>query len=617
MITLGIAAGHNSSACLMIDGRIVGLIQEERLTKLKNQVAFPLRAIERLVDQHLNGDKTKIDRVVFGGIESDPYFAAIDRYSNVTIEDHVREMHELWYPHFYGQKRNDGSYWREMFIAGQQLNHDHNFDFGFLEAELSWQDAIRHFCEIERPAAVRRHLGFEEAVESVDHHECHAYYAVYGSPIPEDDYSNTLVLTADAYGDESNWSASIVETDGSIRRLDSGLQQSIARIYKYCTLFLGMKPNEHEYKVMGLSAYSKSRPHIEAVEEVFFKALDFRDGAWVSDDPLPDSYFALRDRLEGHRFDNIAAGMQNWATDLTKKWVDHWIRETGRTGVCFSGGLSMNIKSNGELLDLPNLDWLNVPASGGDESLCVGACFALDAGTREITPMPHVYLGELPEDSDEAWSARLDDTEMAAEDFTIIEDVGPAEIAKLLAADWILARCVGPAEFGARSLGNRTILANPANAANVKLINDAIKNRDFWMPFTPSILSEYADDYIENPKSNISPYMTLGFHSKAAVRDQIIGGLHAADYSARPQYVLKATNPAFWEIIEAFRKRTGIPALVNTSLNLHGEPMNYSLADAVRTVALSDLSILAMPGDRLLCKNEDLDAVRSELSSSS
>ena len=273
----------------------------------------------------------------------------------------------------------------------------------------------------------------------------------------------------------------------------------------------------------------------------------------------------------------------------------------------------MNIKSNGELLDLPKLDWLSVPASGGDESLCVGACFASHAQKSEIVPMAHVYLGETPQCSHEDWSARLDETTMTAQDFTIVEDVGPAGIAKLLAADWIVARCVGAAEFGARSLGNRTILANPANAANVKRINDAIKNRDFWMPFTPSIMAEYADYYIENPKSNISPYMTLGFYSKADVRDQIIGGLHAADFSARPQYVLGDTNSSFWDIIDEFRKLTGIPALVNTSLNLHGEPMNYSLADAVRTVAMSDLSILSMPGDQLLCKNAAIEALRSEL----
>ena len=137
MITLGIAAEHNSSACLMIDGRIVGLIQEERLTKLKNQVAFPLRAIEILVDRCLNGDTSKIDRVVYGGNESDPYFAAIDRYSNVTIEDHIREMHELWHPHFYGQKRNDASYWHEMYTSGRQLNYNHNFSsFNFCSMEI-------------------------------------------------------------------------------------------------------------------------------------------------------------------------------------------------------------------------------------------------------------------------------------------------------------------------------------------------------------------------------------------------------------------------------------------------------------------------------------------------
>ena len=175
-------------------------------------------------------------------------------------------------------------------------------------------------------------------------------------------------------------------------------------------------------------------------------------------------------------------------------------------------------------------------------------------------------------------------------------------MARLLAADCVLARCVGRGEFGARALGNRSIVANPANPGNVKTINESIKNRDFWMPFTPSILAEHASKLIDNPKGVDSPFMTIGFESTMQARDSLVAAIHPADYSVRPQIVTRESNPDYWALIDAFRRITGIPALLNTSLNLHGEPMNYTVADAVRTVALSDLEFLVLPGNRLLYK---------------
>ena len=599
MVILGIASEHCSAAALMIDGRVVGMIQEERLSKRKNQVAFPLQAIRRLVDRHLGGDMKRIDRVVFGGKESDPYYAALDRFSDFSIADHVREQHELWQPHFYGGKRNDGTYWQKELIAGRHINEGAQFDFSWLK-DMTPAEATKRFVEVERPAAVKRHLGFAGRSEAVDHHTCHAYYALHGGPLDSARREEALVLTADAWGDGCNWSASTSGRDGRLTRVASGPDHRIARIYKWTTLILGMKPNEHEYKVMGLSAYPRPGKYVSAAERIFFEAFDFRDGKFVSDRPLVDSYFDLKNRLEGHRFDNIAGALQNWATSVTAAWVRHWLKETGRSGLCFSGGLSMNIKTNGELLQMPEVAWLSVPASGGDESLCAGACFALAAADGTVRSMEHAYLGEAPDGGD--WRGRLAEAGHSAEQFDVREGVDAKAAARLLAADFVVARCVGSAEFGARALGNRSILANPSNPANVKLINDAIKNRDFWMPFTPSIQAEYTDRYLDNPKRAVSPFMTIGFASRPEHRHEIAGALHFADHSARPQFVDRATNPDYWELIEEFRKLTGVPALLNTSLNLHGEPMNYSLADAARTVALSELDFLLMPGDRLLYK---------------
>lgn len=611
MIILGIAAEHNSSAALMINGEIKGLVQEERRTQHKNQVAFPLRAIRELVDLHLDSEAERIDKVVYGTIESDPYYAALDKYSNFDVADHLREMKELWYPHFYEGRENDGSYWHEQFLAEKNLNHHHNYDFTPL-GNIAPDSRTEWFSKQERFEAVARHIDPSLSVESIDHHTCHAYYALYGNALSSNRHTGSLVLTADAFGDNANWSASTVNDDGTLKLVGKGMEHAVARIYKFVTLLLGMKPNEHEYKVMGLSSYSNSERHIKNAEAVFFDALDFRDGAFVSDKPLTDSYFDLRDRLEGYRFDNISAAVQNWSTELTRAWMQHWLQVTGCEGVCFSGGLSMNIKMNGLLLDIPELNWLSVPASGGDESLSAGACFAKQATSQQaIVPLSHVYLGSEPTFDD--WHIRLDDTDLDTNDFVVIDNVDSTAVALLLAADEIVARCVGRAEFGARSLGNRTILANPSNPENLKKINDTIKNRDFWMPFTPSILEEYADRYIINPKSVSSPYMTIGFSTKPAAWVEIPAALHPADKSARPQFVSRETNEEYWMIIESFRQVTGIPAMLNTSLNLHGDPMNYEICDAVRTLALSKLELLSVPENRLICKKTAESRIRTLL----
>ena len=611
MIVLGIASEHCSSASLMIDGEIVGLIQEERLSKRKNQVAFPLLAVRSLIDRHLAGDSQKIDQVVFGGQISDPVYAALDRFSNFSVAEQVREQHEFWYPHFYENQPNDGKYWLNQYKDGENLNRGVHYDFSWLK-DISLDKAISHFVEVERPAAVRRNLKCKDdiVIGSIDHHTCHAYYAICGGQLDDGRLEDSLVLTADAWGDGCNWSASVVDSEGRLKRVGSGAGHLVARIYKWATLIMGMKPNEHEYKVMGLSAYAKHTGDVRKAESVLFEALDFQHGKFVSAVPLIDCYFDLKKRMEGARFDVFAAALQNWATAVCKAWVKHWLRETGRHGVCLSGGLSMNIKTNGEILEMPEVDWLSVPASGGDESLSAGACFALINDINFIRPLRHTYLGDVA--SDEGWASRLTETDCSADQFGVRKNFGPDAVARLLADDHIVARCVGPAEFGARSLGNRSILANPSNLANVKLINDSIKNRDFWMPFTPSILAEHVDRYLINPKGVQCAYMTIGFSSRPESRHDISAAIHPADYSVRPQFVERATNPKYWELIEQFRKITGVPALLNTSLNRHGEPMNYTTADAVRTLALSGLNYLLMPSDKLLYKLSakfDLDAI--------
>ncbi|MCR4378755.1 MAG: hypothetical protein NUV50_11770 [Rhodospirillales bacterium] len=613
MKILGIQCGHNASAALLIDGKVVGAAQEERFTGRKNQQGFPAKSIAYLVKAHLHGDPQMINHVSCGGYTLDLASTALNRNSGFTVFDHIRENYEVWRPHLYDGKIIDGTYWRDMYLAGKQVNHSHNLDVSCL-VDMPYEEAKDHFCKNARPEAMKRLFNWSGSFDYIDHHLCHAYYALYGAPLPGGRTQDAMVLTADSWGDGKNWSASTVNEDGSLALIDSGTKHEVGRIYRFVTLIMGMVPLEHEYKVMGLSAYSKSRRHIEMTERVFYECLDFRDGQFVSDHPLKDSYFDLRDRLEGHRFDNIAAALQNWSTALTRAWIKHWMDKTGKSIVCYSGGLSMNIKSNGDMLDLPGLKHFSVPASGGDETTSIGACFAASLASKSpTTHMTHVYLGDPDAFADEEndWRTGVARADQALDDYTVIKNVGAEQLATLLAADQILARCQGPMEFGARSLGNRAILANPSNANNLKRINDAIKNRDFWMPFTPSILAEHANEYLVNPTNQSSPFMTIGFPSRNEKRADMIAALHPGDFSARPQFVERETNPEYWELINAFHKKTGIALLLNTSLNLHGEPMNATVADAARTMALSDIDFLALPNDVLLIKSHALGTFKS------
>ncbi|RMD58446.1 MAG: hypothetical protein D6828_02700, partial [Nitrospirae bacterium] len=166
--------------------------------------------------------------------------------------------------------------------------------------------------------------------------------------------------------------------------------------------------------------------------------------------------------------------------------------------------------------------------------------------------------------------------------------------AELLSKGDVVARCKGRMEFGARALGNRSILANPNNWKTVKIINEMIKMRDFWMPFAPSILAEYADNYIVNPKGIKAPYMIMAFDTKKEKLDSIIATTHPYDESCRPQIVEKSWNLDYHRLIRYFHELTGEAAVLNTSFNLHGLPIVYTPYDALYVFDNSGLKYLAL-----------------------
>ena len=269
-------------------------------------------------------------------------------------------------------------------------------------------------------------------------------------------------------------------------------------------------------------------------------------------------------------------------------WFSNAISRYNTKSVVFSGGISMNVKANMKISQIPKIEKFFVCGAGTDETLPIGACYHW-AEMNGIKPKPldTLYLGS---------NAVYDEKDISSlAQYTIKKFNSEEQILEQILKNKIVAVCRGRMEMGQRSLGNRSIIADPRTRSNVEKINNSIKKRDFWMPFAPVILEEYQDLLIENPKKIDSPFMTIAFETKDG-KNKFPAAVHQADGTARAQLLKKEQNPILWNLIFKFYEKTGIPALLNTSFNLHGEPIVRTIQDALRVFEKSGLEVLWLDG---------------------
>jgi carbamoyltransferase len=359
-----------------------------------------------------------------------------------------------------------------------------------------------------------------------------------------------------------------------------------------------MKPAQHEYEVMGLAPYGSEYHGRRSLE--FFRKINQVEGTRILNTAtVRDLYYSVRDALEGERFDGIAWGLQTWVEEILTQWIEANVREHNCDNVILSGGVAQNIKACKAVLEMPAVRQLWVGPIAGDGSLGIGAAWLAHKQTAstEIRGLPTTYLGTS---WDKKAIAKAIGDNALADNFTMVENPEPARVAGWLADGLIMGRFSGRMEFGQRALGNRSILADPRRRENVERINQKIKRRDFWMPFTPSMLIEEADRILQNPKSSYSPFMTLAFDLKEPFANAIPAAVHSGDNSTRPQMLRREDNPAYYDLIEAFRARTGLGVVLNTSFNLHGEVIVESPEDAVSTFLRSDLDCILLENIAIL-----------------
>lgn len=564
MIILGIHDGHNASACLLDSGQIKYCIQEERLTNTKNYSGFPFKSIEKILAM-ANITIEELDFVAMASQHSPKPFDALTSYKKQSSMLKSNVLDVVMKTPLYSIYKN-----------------------------RTRRERLNNLTKLGIP---------EERTIFVDHHLCHASAAYYGSPWKDE---KVLVLTNDGSGD-GLCSTVYIGEDGDLNKIaETPKGNSIGNIYSRVTFMMGLVPWEHEWKVMGMAAYApengmkKSYKIISKYMSVPNGSLTFKRNI---SEPTYLIYPRLRKELELHRFDWISAGLQKYTEEILCQWVKNAITKTGIHKIALSGGVFMNVKANKAIMEMEEVEDLFIFPSCGDESNSIGAAYLVYIEKSkeinekvDISPLKSIYFGPSFTDYEAEDALSKIGTKF---NYKHVEDIEKLT-AELIANGEIVARCKGQMEFGARALGNRSILADASNYECLRTINMMVKKRDFWMPFAPVMMKERQNDYILNPKEIDSPHMMLSFDTTDK-RNEFMSGVHQADLTARAQILEEDLNPEYYKILKEFEKITGKGVLLNTSFNLHGYPVVYGPEEALWVFENSELEYLAL-GDFLVTK---------------
>jgi len=585
MRILGIHDGHNSSACLFEDGVIRLVLQEERLSRVKNYAGFPEMAISEIF-AHLGLTIEDIDRFAVVGHEMP------DQNTKESRLELYRRMGQPGY-------NPDNQHATVLKTPGAFVT----------TAARKIKRAFEGYQSAQSNGRLSRHLDYgipASKMSIIDHHTAHAAAAYHGLGVYDRDI---LVLTNDGEGDGCCATVNI-GIAGKLKHIASvHRSHSIGNLYSVVTFLMGMVPLEHEYKLMGMAPYA-DEGRAEAVAQKFrslYKTGPDNPYGWAKIDAWPDplhSYSYIRDLLELDRFDSICAGLQKFTEEYILRWVKSCISATGIRRLAVSGGVFMNVKINKSIMELPEVESLFVFPSCSDESNAIGVCYEVAArhDLSKLTPLKDIYFGLGY--SNEQVKAAIDKFHFNQPVKWEMYDDIECEVARLLAEGQIVARFKGREEFGARALGNRSILADPSNTKVIKVINSMIKCRDFWMPFATSMTDRQAAACLNNPKGMSAPYMIMTFNTTNLVND-FIAGVHPYDLTVRPQVVYRDWNPAYYRLIELWEEQSGKRGgLLNTSFNLHGHPLVSSPIDALDVFNRSGLQYLAIE-NYLLAKVDD------------
>lgn len=440
----------------------------------------------------------------------------------------------------------------------------------------------------------------EVEVDFVEHHLAHASSAFHFSGFP-----SAAILTADGEGEVTSTLFAEGLPDGRIQKLKEILKpDSLGLFYATMTEYLGFESMDGEYKVMGMAPYGDASRYdlskLVRVTDEGYRCDDER--VWVArkNRAVDKKHYAkvMVEELGPARhgddliepYVHIAAATQKLLEDVSLKLVENHLGEAlkkhgGR--LCFAGGVALNVKLNKRLIEHPLVDEVFVQPASSDAGIALGAAsYAAAQRGEKVAPMTTAALG--PRYSTEHVRKVLDG-------FCIPYEVAPDApdaAAELLARGEVVAWFQGRMEWGPRALGQRSILGNPTVKGTADDINRRIKYREPWRPFCPSMLAERAHEVLDT-HGHDSPFMTFTFAVRPEWKERIPEVVHV-DGTARPQFVTPQANPRFHRLLQSFERRTGVPVVINTSLNRRGEPLICSPEDALNMFYASGLEYLVI-----------------------
>ena len=588
MYILGINDTHDSSACLIKDGKIVMALAEERITRTKNIASLPTNSIKHILDTfNLNGEDLDIVAVA---TKEAHHLNLLNIPADFTTQD-WRKFHEEYYvPIIYDKKK--------IKIRDVFPKYKPSVKLGYSSKKIRFISnlectALDHkkLYELRKNSIAKLLKVNESKIKFFDHHKCHALYGYYCNPKKLRN-KKVIIVTADSGGDRVYNSVSTIE-NGKYNLILNDRNNIIGQIYQTATILLGMNPTRHPYKVMGLAPYA-SEYHKKHAREVFLDSLKLKKLKFIKNKNMKDHYHYFKERLKDIRFDGIAGGVQDFVEIRLVEWFKNLSKELKSENFVFSGGVANNVKANKVLIEQKFVKSLFIPPGPGDESLSIGACYAAimeifgtKFASKYIAPSKTAYWGD---EINKRELKKFKSNKIIKNYFKSKKDINLQHTARALANGHIVFFFYGKMEFGQRALGHRSILSDPSKIEQVQKINDSIKKRDFWMPFTPSILSEDFNKYVINKKEIFSDFMTVCFDSTPLGKKHFKAAIHPYDYTIRPQRVSKLTCAKYYQLLRQFKKLTGIGGLLNTSLNIHDKPIIHKPTDILKEILKGDLN---------------------------
>ncbi len=593
-VILGLNPGIDSSAALVVGGRLVVAMEEERLSRKKMHLGFPRRAI--------------LDVLRRGGV------------SPADVEDVTFSFHEYLEAHPFITRL----FLRDMgcpFDPENPLDLRQLVPLAMRAASLSDVTSFplrkahrRNVVENQRIyTSELRELGIDvPALVNVDHHRAHAASAYFTSG-----FASCLVVTADGSGDGASLTISSV-TDGrftELLRLPAELSAGV--LYASVTAYLGFKAHRHEGKITGLAAFGDSQVHKAdllpclkltpgrhgfesalAVPSVVGRAQQFGrllSGSYFRNPTMNaflDHYAAV---VNGGRREDLAAAVQTHLEELVTGLVAPLLASTGHRRLALAGGVFGNVKLNQRLFELEGVDDIFIHPNMGDGGNAAGSALHLAheraaASGRSYEPqrLEHVYLGQGFADGEIEQA-------LVAHGLAFSRSAdADAIVGREIARGRIVGRFNGCMEYGPRALGNRSILAHPGDRKINDVLNQRLRRTEF-MPFAPSVLEEEVHRYFDLDRGALhaAEFMTITCNVKKQQRQAIQAVTHV-DGTARPHIVRRDVNRSYHDVLSSFRRETGLGVIVNTSFNIHEEPIICTPDDACRAFKRGAVDLLAV-----------------------